>query len=126
MTTALRPYLDDRLGPKFHWPDWVLPIALSLILLGVIKLGGEDPLDLGLWVLITISSLLGMALYSFRERPFRFGLGVGGVLFVGVGLVQSEGRTLARERNFFGVVAVAQPLDDYLVLRHGTTVHGAW
>ena len=66
-----------------------------------------------------------MALYSFRERPLRFGLGVGCVLFVGVGLVQSEGRTLTRERNFFGVVAVAQPLDDYLVLRHGTTVHGA-
>ncbi len=125
IATALRPYLDNPSLPRIHWRDVVFPVALGLILLTVIALGGEDPIALGLWILIVISSLLGMALYSFRERPLRFGLGIGCVLLVGSTLVQSEGTTLLRERNFFGVVAVAQPHDGYYVLRHGTTIHGA-
>ena len=125
IATALRPYLGDTQRARIHWRDIVFPGVLGAILLAIIWSSGDDPIGLGLWILILISSVLGMALYSFRERPLRFGLGIGCVLLVGNTLVQSEGITLMRERNFFGVVAVAQPLDDYYVLRHGTTVHGA-
>lgn len=138
LAVALRPHFD-RAAARFGWSDVAAAVVLGAAVLGLTKLfaalglplievpdGAEDEaLEVRLALLIFISCAVGIALYSFRARALRFGLGVGVVLFVGAFWFHDRGGTLLRERNFFGVVAVASPIAGYNMLRHGTTVHGA-
>jgi hypothetical protein len=108
--------------------DFLFPLALGLGLLGVgltlarqnsVQSSGEH---------FGLTSLFGLALFLcfiFEDRPVRFGLGVGVVLFVGHLIADSGGRVLDRERNFFGVLEVSEDsARAYRRLLHGTTMHG--
>jgi hypothetical protein len=57
-------------------------------------------------------------------RPRRFALALGLTMALASGFTES-GRTLLRERSFFGALRVARdPSGKFTVLAHGTTVHG--
>ncbi|CAN5339087.1 fused MFS/spermidine synthase [soil metagenome] len=66
---------------------------------------------------------LAVALVGFRHRR-RYALGL--AFIVGIaGVYADDGRTLYRERDFFGTLRVARdPNDQLTVLVHGTTIHG--
>lgn len=75
--------------------------------------------------LMVVSGLISLLIYSHRARPARFALGLGAVwLACGIG-GSVDGRTLLRERNFYGSLRVTQ--DDAAGVRRlfvGTTLHG--
>jgi hypothetical protein len=76
-------------------------------------------------VLIILSSLIGILCFSFRNRPIRFGLGIGAIILVGL-LSMGDQQVLYKERNFFGILKVLHdPEGNYHYLFHGTTLHGA-
>lgn len=125
LASGLRPYLDRESAPRRDWRDLVLPIALGLLLFSAMQATGEKPEGLGFWALIAVFCVVGTGLYSFRNRPLRFGLGVGMMMAVGLTVGHGQGTTLVRERTFFGVIEVAAMDSGYHVLYHGTTVHGA-
>jgi hypothetical protein len=63
---------------------------------------------------------------AFAFRPLRFAAGVAALLAVHAMHVDSLSRSLAQERNFFGVVRVSESPDGgFHILVHGTTMHGA-
>ncbi|HSW40041.1 MAG TPA: fused MFS/spermidine synthase, partial [Acidobacteriota bacterium] len=63
--------------------------------------------------------------YLMRNNPFRFGLSVGAIMLGGMFLNMSGENILHRERNFFGVLKVAENRDgDLRIFYHGNTVHG--
>ena len=66
-------------------------------------------------------AVLALALVGMRH-PRRFALSIALVLGV-AGAYADNGRTLWRERNFFGTLRVSRDAT-FVVLTHGTTVHG--
>jgi len=99
---------------------------------------GVFALNVGLWSLLPrlgvmpikallLSLLLPAAICClFARRPLRFGLAVG-ALMLGGGLFPGlqDGQTSRVERNFFGVLRVAQDRGgEFQQLYHGTTLHG--
>ena len=129
----LRPSLDSiNQSPHKRRLDLALPLV-SAFLFGIFKIGlkyfmqWRDSLGtLELIVLILISCFVGILCFSFRNRPVRFGLGMGAILLVGFVWTGGQERTLYRERNFFGIHRVVHdPEGGYHLLFHGTTLHGA-
>ena len=122
LACLLRPRLDH--GPAWRWLDLALPAALFAFALPTAG-SGLDIARFGLAGVIAIFVVIGLALYSFRLRPLRFGLGVGALLAVTV-LGAGETDVLAHERSFFGVYRVRSAEDgQFNLLVNGTTVHGA-
>jgi hypothetical protein len=73
-------------------------------------------------VVIGIPAAIG---FTFVDRPVRFGLGIGAILLVGWFCTGPYGKTLHKERNFFGVSRVAMNLaGTFRYLVHGNTLHG--
>ncbi len=124
LACMLRPVLD---GPDAKWRrlDVILPTAL-LAMVTVPALGFDLVLaDLGLYGLTISFVVLGLATYSFRLRPVRFGLGIG-VILIGTSIWSEPGNVLAEERSFFGVHRVTQTRSgEFNMLIHGNTIHGA-
>ena len=114
-----------------RWLDLGLPLTLFLIVslpklgLGYLRqLGGSS--GVLLIVIIFISCIMGILLYSFRQRPIRFGLGMGAVVLVSFLWTGGQERVLYSGRNFFGILKVLRDsAGDYHFLQHGTTLHGA-
>jgi hypothetical protein len=83
----------------------------------------------GLNLYLTIALLYGIPgaiCFSFKDRPFRFALGVA-VVFLAVGYFSDakSGNVLWKERNFFGVNRVC--LDEknrFHLFVNGNTIHG--
>jgi spermidine synthase len=65
----------------------------------------------------------GIAVFSFSERPLRFGLGAAALLLAG-GFATRTGETVLVERGFFGVHRI-EARDGFHLLKHGSTLHGA-
>lgn len=119
----LRPW------PAFQWKDLVFPLSL-LFLAG---------LTAALFDVVVILDAVGVALllligatYALRFRPLAYGLSVGVLLFLIIGLHEQLVPVVMRVRTFFGVLTVRQavyPYGDQLFhfheLWHGTTKHGA-
>ena len=106
--------------------DVIIPLAIGVLLSGVVML----LIRYG-WQINSLGLKFGFGLaafvcYIFKDRPVRFALGIGAVLLASHSTDNNlYGRILCRERNFFGVLLVAQ--DDqgyYRRLIHGNTVHG--
>jgi len=118
--------------PRDRMVDFLFPLALglglgmALLLLSLVMArpagSQSSPQQSGL------TSVFGVALFLcfiFKERPVRFGLGVGVVLFASHLAADLGGRVLDRERNFFGVLEVSEDASRaYRRLLHGTTMHG--
>lgn len=77
-----------------------------------------------LW--LTFAALTMVSLYSLRHRPLGFAVfaAVMLLLFSPI-LAASRGSTLLIERNFFGVMRVADDSKGARAFFHGTTLHGA-
>ncbi len=124
MAAFLRP--GERDGSRLRRGlDFLLPVAFGGLVLALAK-GGA-----GLPGLVPSLVLMGMAmaLFSFRNRPVRFGLGLA-MLFIVAHFrdtsVASGIRSIRTERSFFGVLRVADGVDGTVrTFRHGTTLHGA-
>ena len=67
-----------------------------------------------------------LLIYLQAERPIRLGLAVGAVILAGA--INPDETAKLRERNFFGVLKVAEfhtsNSEDFRVLYHGNTRHG--
>jgi SAM-dependent methyltransferase len=134
LACLLRPSLNsDEHKPYERWLDLCMPLAFGIVL-AVPKLKiaqifmseGRIPFGVVLTVIILVSCFVGMFLYSFRNRPVRFGLGMGAVILSSLLWTTGPGQVLYSERNFFGILKVLRnPSGDYHFLYHGTTLHGA-
>jgi hypothetical protein len=122
---------SDKQRSYERWLDLVLPLVFFLILF-ISKLSFTYFGQLGssftvlLLTMIFISCIIGILLYSFRQRPIRFGLGIGTVVLVSFLSTSGQNQVLHSERNFFGILSVTRdPTGLYHLLQHGTTIHGA-
>jgi hypothetical protein len=127
LACALRPVLAGGRGGRWTL-DIILPLILAAVLLAIFKL---IP-DISKWatehhaVSVIAVSIVALIIFGFSPRPLRFALGIAVLLIAMNNLASGERSTLMAERNFFGVHKVKQ--DDsgqFVVLTHGTTIHGA-
>ncbi|MDR3638894.1 MAG: fused MFS/spermidine synthase [Isosphaeraceae bacterium] len=107
---------------------WALPLAIfGIIALLVRNVGGIEPTPLGTMLEFLASGLLVFVWYRHRSHPARLALGLGAALLAS-GLSDGlSGRTLFRERNFFGtarVTTASTPHGEVHRLFHGNTLHG--
>src|SRR5215510_2653891 len=118
--TAVKPEQSRR-----RWLDLAGPagvFALNVGLWSMLPRLGVIPIKA-----LLLSLLLPAAICClFARRPLRFGLAVG-ALMLGGGFFPGlqDGQTSRVERNFFGVLRVAQDRGGvFQQLYHGTTLHG--
>ena len=124
---ALRPVLaEGRDGRRAL--DIVLPLLVVAALLALL----DGPPYISDWItehdfiLMFIVSIAALVVFGFSPRPLRFALGIAGLLIAMNSLTSAERTTLVAQRNFFGVHVVKQSdSGQFVVLQHGTTVHGA-
>ncbi len=123
----LRPSLTSEVRePHSRLLDYLLPLALAVLLGGLVRILFESHSSLRVMGIIILACLGGVYCYSFRHRPLRFGLGVGAIMLAGVLFIPAQGEALYTVRNFFGILQVKQdPEGHYHLLTHGTTLHGA-
>ena len=119
----LRPRPQEETA-FFKSGDILFP-GLLLTLLGIPLLLDVHPTDWGMGGVLGFFLLLGLGTYSFRHRPFRFGLGIATILLLTSGLGTHD-QVLIRDRSFFGVNTIQRTeTGDFHVLDHGNTIHGA-
>ena len=105
--------------------DWGLPLALLLIIGGVLLVLKVQDLPLDPTLLVVIFGLPALICLSFVRRPLRFGLGIAAIVLVSVIYVGGGGRLLYAGRSFFGVYRVIDfYAQDYHLFYHGATLHG--
>jgi hypothetical protein len=76
---------------------------------------------------VLLLAVLCFPLFSFRRRPVRFALALGGIMLLSPMAGDAERRTLYAERSFFGIHRIQTVRTTEGTLRqlvHGTTVHG--
>ena len=123
LACMLRPMLAPG-GTKAR----VLDVALPLLLLGALLLPGQ--LDLySLWpgdsIRYAFLVFAILSIFAFKDRPLRFGLGVGA--FLAVQFLAGSSLVVDQARSFFGVYKIVlhqQEIEAYK-FKHGTTFHGA-
>lgn len=112
---------DSRFRPS----DIVVALGIAACLLLVTLDVGTLPDPIGLLVTMIFSVLI----FSFRDRPLRFGLTLAAVFVAGQvreAFGADRSAILDSERSFFGVYRVARNASSNTVtLQHGTTLHGA-
>jgi hypothetical protein len=106
--------------------DWVLPLCLGVLTWGLVAIlqprSGSPQDDLHAKLAF---GLAGLVCYAFKDRPVRFGLGLGAVLLVAGSCTSSYGRVLYQHRNYFGVLRVTYVASgNFNRLIHGHTLHG--
>jgi SAM-dependent methyltransferase len=132
LASLLRPSAASDGHKKYErWFDLGLPLAFFLII-SISKLSFtyfsqlESSSAVLLLAMIFISCIIGVLLYSFRQRPTRFGLGMAAVVVVSFFSTSGQNQVLHSERNFFGILNVSKdPTGHYHLLQHGTIIHGA-
>jgi hypothetical protein len=105
--------------------DWGLPLALLLIIGGVLVVLKLQDLPLDPILLLVIFGLPALICLSFIQRPLRFGLGIAAIVLVSAIYVGGGGRPLYNGRSFFGVYRVIDfYAQGYHLFYHGATLHG--
>lgn len=116
--------------------DYIYPLLLGAAAIGLVLLanyiGGRrilsDPERLAL-----IGGAPALLCFLFSERPIRFGLSIGVVLFAGTLSTANHGQVFEAYRSFFAVHRVTrnyiwreldQSWEGFNLLYHGTTLHG--
>ena len=103
--------------------DLLLPLALTLLLLGLAVAYVMGPQALAPAARVGVIVLPAAALLWFSTRRLRLAFGLVGCLLVPALVDASDAVAIAR--SFFGVIRVErQPAQDLVVMRHGTTIHG--
>ena len=122
LAAALRPPASADSGAA--WLDLGWPLLLLATVAAPLFLFGEGYGGLSESALVFAVLPVALIVYSFRHRPIRFALGLAAILLV-IALDPSSQPALLRERNFFGVLEVADNQDPPMhILYHGTTEHG--
>jgi hypothetical protein len=122
------PWRKPRIPPGRYarYLDFVLPVAIGLIVTGalfLVDVGGSQLAGAGKSFAFGLGA--GIAL-NFIRRPLRFGLAVGAIAVAGSLPIGADGTELLQERSFFGVNRVTTSDDGRLhYLENGTTRHGA-
>ena len=122
LTCLLRPRGTGSDGRGIM--DLLLPLIIVLLLTLRLWWGNLGLPDLGGLDLLLVHVPIAVLLYSFAERPRRFGIGMAAALGAAV-LATGLDDVLHRARSFFGVYTVKADPAGYHVLVHGTTIHGA-
>ena len=141
----LRPSLtkeDDKItlfGSDFpDWTRWIVDAALPLLTLltGILIYFSEISIGRNIDVIGVVLLVLAGISYALRHRPVRYGLFVGSLLVLAMGLHVALSNVIFRERTFFGVLSVHNAVYPeqtatgriprrFRELWHGTTKHGA-
>jgi SAM-dependent methyltransferase len=122
--------LRPALAPEPHTRqqrrlDLLLPAAIGVAAGAAVFGQARELFSTSLTVLLVVSIPLALLCLSFNERPLRFGLGLGALLLVGLGLRPGLDEVIFRDRTFFGTHAVAvREGGSVHALMHGTTLHG--
>jgi spermidine synthase len=122
---GLRPSPSAASGPRDRPMlfDLLLPIALFGVVTGGLHF--LSPLeqwgDHALYLYLGVAALAAAACY---KRPLRLALAAGAVLVAADAGIGRDDNTILRARSFFGVYSVRR-WNDYVILQHGTTTHGA-
>jgi hypothetical protein len=116
----------DRLDGK---PRKSLPPVYGGALIFLVMLLGSASIALatgkGVLLVNVLAALLLLATYFLIRTPVRYTLAIGSLLLCTSLFLHAKSHLLARERNFFGVLRVADDPGAHLrKLFHGTTIHG--
>jgi SAM-dependent methyltransferase len=116
--------LDPR--STLFWIDLLLPVVLGGGVLGLalnVPRLGLDPTQA-----VTTALVFGPALlfcYAFKDRPLRFALGLGVLLWIGEWYNARATHVVYQERSFFGLLRVRRdPVGRFVLLLHGNINHG--
>ncbi|HEY4953452.1 MAG TPA: fused MFS/spermidine synthase, partial [Gemmatimonadaceae bacterium] len=119
----LRP--SGQAGSKLQLADFLLPCGLgaALVLMTSNTSGARSVFS----VIVTL--VFAAILFSFNNRPLRFGLGLAAVFLAGflrASVAKGSPVVMHAERSFFGVYQVTREAgSNEVTLYHGTTLHGA-
>ena len=124
LACLLRPATSH--SSKFNWAlDVLLPTGLLLAVAIPGRPFGAFATEFGPLALFPLLVAVGIILFSFRDRPVRFALGIGAAV-VALAFAVGPRNVLDRERSFFGVHWVqAASAGQFNLLWNGTTEHGA-
>lgn len=109
--------------------DLAFPVGVVVVVIALLKVVALIPgATAGPFHTAIVYGLPAIAVYSFVDRPLRFSLGLGALLFAGMWDASVFGTPLFAERNFFGYVRVTEVRTaegEFHRLMHGETIHGA-
>ena len=110
--------------PEERRMDVLMPVGLFALTAGLVfatraanvsGLGGDE----------LVFGLPLFANYIGRDRPIRFGLGIGAILLASSFYDARIGKVVFADRSFFGELRVSEDSDGvFLQIVHGTTIHG--
>jgi len=129
LACALRPAerkSDSNVGGfSFGWRDVAWSVGVGILTLALFFMVESVRMPrpwLGNLILFAMPALLT---YRFVRKPPRFALCLAGIFVVGLLLLSTKEKMLMTERNFFGVLRVAEDSNRARrLLFHGTTLHG--
>jgi hypothetical protein len=131
LAAVLRPPIDQTTPPpekaaRVRRNDWLLPIALFLVMAGILTGLAHAGIPLGSSLIILIFGYSMLWCMSFGKRPLRFAAGLVALLAASTLYTPNLGKALETSRNFFGVVRVTDsPNGKLRYLIHGGTLHGS-
>ncbi|HEY8505344.1 MAG TPA: fused MFS/spermidine synthase [Gemmataceae bacterium] len=130
----------EKVAPAgaWRWGDVAWPVAAGLAVVGLIYASQSGAAASWLkagadWLRIPdavfrsglVFGIPAVLVYTFVDRPRRFGLGLAALFLAGTFDAGPEGRTVFLERNSLGVVRVTTDADGhFLRMVHGNTIHG--
>jgi SAM-dependent methyltransferase len=116
-------------GPGERRRDLALPAVLAALLTGGVWVLGRASAHLGpraeSVALAFLLAAAGCAVYAFRGRPRRFGLGLAAMMASGAFYTQGAAHVVFEARSFYAVHKVVRVGPSMLRLANGNTVHGA-
>jgi spermidine synthase len=122
----LRPSTSKNSEPSFKRQDWLLPVAVGVLLIALTRLFNVAAFIPARSAYIATFGAVAILCLSFASRPLRFALGLTAFFVASTYHVSSLENVIFSDRSFFGVYrTVEQGTDRVHVLFHGTTIHGA-
>ncbi len=131
LAALLRPPIDQTIPPpekaaRVKRNDYLFPIALFLVMSGILTGLAHAGIRLGSSLIILIFGYSMLWCMSFGKRPLRYAAGLVALLAASTLYTPNLGKVLETKRNFFGVVRVTNSPDGkFRFLIHGGTLHGS-
>ena len=126
LVCALRPRDESaEVDARARLFDLLLPVGVGALAaaLGVLVMQFEIG-NVGR-IMLVIGVPLMLINHFLTKRPMRFALGLAAVMIGSLVYTAGSGRTLARERNFYGTLRVTESGSGaFHRLQHGSTIHG--